>query len=261
MRPNNSRNFAAYAALLRDFGVSEFSLCMGHRTGTPGYLIWNDNSTARHPTAFRDVKLTQSTHWLAQLENVRVGNYSINCSQGCGAIVDSGTSLLAAPVEVLKEMENIVDNLDTSCSNLHELPDLRFTLGGVELSLPPSSYVGTVYGDVPANISSNFRRKANNSCQATLMTVSTSSPLGATWILGLPFFRKYYCSFRQQGPDRSASLKVAMADNDCQPVSNPVSKFSHGKAQRELLALRVNAARLRLPSWAALSSSGERSEI
>merc|ERR1740138_816877 len=72
------------------------------------------------------------------------GIVSLGCKDGCGAVVDTGTSLIAAPPDVIARVEQEMLKLDEDCSNLGELPDLVFNLGGREFSLPPDAYIGRV---------------------------------------------------------------------------------------------------------------------
>merc|ERR1719321_1805557 len=67
----------------------------------------------------------------------------------CAAIVDSGTSLIAAPGAALMQLSEMVGPINEDCSNLKELPTLHFTLGdGRSFTLPPGAYVMRINGAV-----------------------------------------------------------------------------------------------------------------
>ena len=81
------------------------------------------------------VEVVGQVHW-----GVKMGHFGISgdpsntnvCKGGCGAIVDSGTSLIAAPKEVLMQMDGFLSQVRSDCSNVDQLPNLEFTLGSGE---------------------------------------------------------------------------------------------------------------------------------
>ncbi|CAK9009715.1 unnamed protein product [Durusdinium trenchii] len=108
------------------------------------------------------------------------------CQHGCAAIVDSGTSLIAAPASALMELGHLIGQIkeDCDCSNLHELPNLRFNLDGQELELPPQAYVMRVVG---ASVEADsiwdllfFKPKIRkvDSCMPAFMEMDMNTQLG-----------------------------------------------------------------------------------
>ena len=53
------------------------------------------------------------------------------------AIVDSGTSLVALPKEMLSQIEGHIGHINNDCSNVDELPTVRFHAGEHIFELPP----------------------------------------------------------------------------------------------------------------------------
>merc|ERR1719203_1621642 len=105
---------------------------------------------------------------MVKMTDVSLGNKRIACSGGCGAVIDSGTSLIAAPFEPYSELSNSIEDILTDCSNIGGLPELHFRLDGVPFSLPPDAYIGNVHGKTRKDVAGHFRKpnSENRSCQA-----------------------------------------------------------------------------------------------
>ncbi|CAK0863387.1 unnamed protein product [Prorocentrum cordatum] len=190
-----------------------------------------------------------------------VTDTKLGCSDemGCSALVDSGTSLLAVPKEVLSKIQNLMTELDADCSRLHELPNLVFEMGGGLLSLPPDSYMAEVKGAPPKNLASlnlmrlgpEFQTSVNSTllreeeeapkCKVLLMESYMESEQGPVWVFGMPFFRKYYTTF-EVGEDRSSrALHISEANDDCFPTERASLARSRPHAGRVVDIRRVHA--------------------
>jgi len=243
--------------MLDNFDIRTFSMCLGKTTGSDGYITWQDTTHEVHPHLFTRVQILGKHTWSVALANVRLeggshrGDTSLGCSGGCSALMDSGTSLLAVPSSIMDVFEKTIQNLHTDCSNLHELPDLVFELGGQKFYLPSDAYVGEVAGSVPQYLQSFVRlRKLNVShngssdvamCHILLMESFSESAHGPLWILGMPFFRRYYTSFHVGRDHEDRALYIAHAGHDCQPV--PEDQAERGPVRR-----RIDPAKLHVPS-------------
>eukprot|EP00747_Dinoflagellata_sp_TGD_P162649 gnl/TRDRNA2_/TRDRNA2_180479_c0_seq1.p1 gnl/TRDRNA2_/TRDRNA2_180479_c0~~gnl/TRDRNA2_/TRDRNA2_180479_c0_seq1.p1 ORF type:complete len:549 (-),score=110.61 gnl/TRDRNA2_/TRDRNA2_180479_c0_seq1:70-1716(-) len=260
----------AKKSLSQNLGINTFSVCIGKQPKSPGYFIWNDANPENQPFVFTHIPVVGKIHWGVDLRYVRLGHQTwtatphdsqLGCggsgeTGGCGAVVDSGTSLIAAPTEVIRQVEIAMQSLKADCSNLDALPDLVFNLGGSEFSLPPDSYIGEVEGYYANNPSKKVK-----ACQPLLMPMDTPTHIGPMWILGLPFFRKYYITFvsiPDHGTPPSANNPVPMkrhlyaaeASLDCRPQSQiSVLQLPSAQSSRSNLR-RVDRADLHLPEWA-----------
>jgi len=270
--------------LAQSLGVQSFSICFGPARGDPGYLVWNDLQPI-DARVFTRIPVMGSIHWSVELTDVRIGPGGVLGSRGvidvgcssssagasssrgpCGAVLDTGTSLIAAPKEAIHFVRKALEALNGDCSQIHKLPDLRFKLGGYEYSLPPSSYVGQVIGDIPPALGQfvNFHAPTNNpngdiECQPLLMSIDASTQLGPMWILGLPFFRKYYTTFRTKPSSNLTGNEIltAEADHHCMPSRGPALLES----PRPQEIFRINASLLRVPHWVRTRGSRPASSL
>jgi hypothetical protein len=241
---------------MRKLGVDRYSVCLGRTPLSPGVLIWNDALPERMPRAFTKVSTVEGGFWLTSLTDVRFGSTPVACLKpgSCGAILDSGTSLISTPEDAFDTISELVERLSVDCDNIAELPELHFKLDGIDHSLPPDSYIGRVRGNSPDGVKSHFRSSgsATPSCQSTLMQIRMDSAAGAVWVLGMPFFRRYYSAFVQATQDSPASIYTALAGPDCQPVqgiSQALQRGTHSTQQKRVEARIVDASQVRMPSW------------
>jgi len=214
--------------MLTNFGVTMFSVCLESKPGSPGYFIWGDDSATKMPKAFKRIPVLGRHTWTVSMKNVRLTPRSvsakepigISCELGCGAIVDSGTSLLMVPASVVAKLEDALYNLEADCTNMKDLPDIAFNLGGHTFSLPPDAYLAEVES-VPASMAAFARIRTltpkYGDCQLSVMESYSTTDWGPLWILGMPFFRKYYTTFHVGRNHDDRALLVAPASADCYP--------------------------------------------
>uniref|UniRef100_A0A8C0GQ09 Gastricsin n=1 Tax=Chelonoidis abingdonii TaxID=106734 RepID=A0A8C0GQ09_CHEAB len=122
------------------------------------------------------------------------------CSQGCRAIVDTGTSLLTIPQELTNSFlqdvgaqENEYGEYVVDCSSVQSLPTISFTINGVSFPLRPSAYILNNNGYCSVGVEPTYLPFKNG-----------QSP----WILGDVFLRQYY-SFYDMGNNRICFVAVA----------------------------------------------------
>jgi len=125
--------------------------------------------------------------WTIQMDSLKVGGKgTVACKGGCKAIVDSGTSFIAAPS---KDAANIADALGAYYNyfkSLYEIdcyskrPNMTFVLSGREYQLNFDQYI---YND------------PNGYCYLQLLAVDESSENPPLWILGDTFMGPFYTVF------------------------------------------------------------------
>lgn len=275
---NEAEKAAALTARKLSFtetlGVHDFSICLGRDVGSSGFFIWNDDSRSKSARLFSTIPVIGEVHWGVEMKGAalqgdkRNGSVPLGCSPTCGAVVDSGTSLIAAPTKVLASVDAMLAALDRDCSRIGEMPDLVFTLGGHEFRLPPQAYIGEVtadrvIGDLPLPVKSMMGGLlphasavlSGNVCMSLLMPMDKQTQFGPMWILGVPFFREFYTTFSLKGglpgqPTRK-TLYVAPATKDCHPGTRAALLGTRSSA-RQRVARKVPLSHLAealTPRW------------
>uniref|UniRef100_A0A8C9SE96 Progastricsin n=1 Tax=Scleropages formosus TaxID=113540 RepID=A0A8C9SE96_SCLFO len=119
--------------------------------------------------------VTAETYWQIAINGFQINNQATGwCSQGCQAIVDTGTSQLTCPQQYLGYLMQSIGAQADQYGGVSNLPTLSFTIGGVNLPLPPSAYISMV---------------SSVAISSTYLPSQNGQPL---WILGDVFLRQYY---------------------------------------------------------------------
>jgi len=171
--------------------------------------------------------VTEPGYWQIKVDSVVVGGQTMDpCSgdRGCQVAVDTGTSLLAGPSDVV---ESLVERLHVAmdCSNKLNLPDLTFVVGNVSLALSPDDYVSQTAG----------------SCSLGLMAMDIPPPKGPLYIFGDPFLRKYYTVYDLEGPRVGLALANHNAIVDKPSAGNQEVDTRHGDVRKPFLRKRTSA--------------------
>ncbi|XP_008562873.1 PREDICTED: gastricsin-like, partial [Galeopterus variegatus] len=96
--------------------------------------------------------VTQELYWQIAIEEFLIGDEASGwCSEGCQAIVDTGTSLLTVPQQYMNALlhatgaqEEEYGEFLVNCNNIQNLPTFTFIINGVQFPLPPSAYILSV---------------------------------------------------------------------------------------------------------------------
>lgn len=243
--------------LLMSLGVDEFSVCLQKPVGSNGFLTWGPEQTNLQKSDYATAEVIGKHHWAAKMENVtflksatEAHLASMPCGNGqpCVAIVDSGTSLIAAPAAALMALSEQIEPIADDCSNLDSLPTLRFHVGGQLLELPPQAYVMRIKG---ATLEADsvwdilfFKPKVRkiDMCMPAFMQLDMTSQHGPVWILGMPFFRYYHTTFDRQAKE----LRFAPSGPNCMPTPYSATNFAVLEDDDETALLTVGKKRKRL---------------
>ncbi|XP_040276550.1 pepsin A-like [Bufo bufo] len=131
------------------------------------------------------VPVTHERFWQITINSVTLNGQVLACADGCQAIVDTGTSVIAGHPEAIRRIQeaigakaDIYGLYHVTCDHVSSLPDMTITINGMTYSVPAAAYINQFSG----SCSSGFQ--------------NTSGP----WILGDIFIREYFVAF-----DRSSN--------------------------------------------------------
>jgi pepsin A len=126
--------------------------------------------------------VTVPGYWQVAMDDITLENKNLGlCAGKCQVAVDTGTSLLAGPSDVVATLVEKLQVAD-DCSNLESLPDLGFIVGDHILNLKAEDYVAS----------------HSTGCSLGLMSLDIPPPKGPLFIFGDPFLRKYYTVYDRQ---------------------------------------------------------------
>merc|ERR1719277_642942 len=93
------------------------------------------------PLQWNKVLHPEHGHWLIEVKSVRIGNFTLPyCREGCKAVVDTGTSLLAVPPTVFPEIFELL-KYETDFSHCQgDGPLLHIDLESTTITLGPRDY-------------------------------------------------------------------------------------------------------------------------
>ncbi|XP_030329284.1 cathepsin E [Strigops habroptila] len=154
-----------------------------------GELLFGGFDPSRFTGTLNWVPVTQQGYWQIQLDNVQLGGTVTFCTNGCQAIVDTGTSLITGPSKDIKELQSSIGatpvdgEYAVECSSLSVMPDVTFTINGLPYTLSAQAYTLMEYSDGMAFCTSGFQG------------MDIPPPAGPLWVLGDVFIRQFYSVF------------------------------------------------------------------
>jgi len=140
------------------------SFYYSHNEQYDGEVIFGNTNSDRYYDRILYYPLIEEYYWTIKMEDVRLNGRSVGlCKNGCLAVVDTGTTLISAPTEDLKNLlKNI--SINTDCTGIEKGPILSFVFNGKEYDLNPEEYV------------SRNNENGENICRAMLMPLDVPEP-------------------------------------------------------------------------------------
>jgi saccharopepsin len=161
----------------------KFSIFVSKHMGKPGAVVLGGVNPKLYTGDIFTHKGHSSAYWMVQMGHMRLGN-KIVPTNGAMGIVDSGTSLLVGPPEIIQPILPHV-RVNSDCSNMHELQTLEINMMTVDgksvtYRLTPEDYV--------------MKRMDRCKTGIAIMKIKLKMPHPII-ILGDTFLRKYYSVF------------------------------------------------------------------
>lgn len=158
-----------FSVYLTDAGGSEISFGGYKQSQAASEVFW--------------VPVSRQSYWQIGIDDVTFNNARTGLCEKCQVAVDTGTSLLAGPSEVVQALGSRLDVRD-DCSNFEKLPFLGFSIGDTVLNLKPDDYIDN----------------SGQSCSVSMMTLDVPPPKGPLFIFGDPFLRRFLTVYDRDGP-------------------------------------------------------------
>jgi hypothetical protein len=164
--------------------AGEFSFYLGKEDGAKGELLMGGTDPNYYTGDITYVPLKAATYWEIQLDGFQFGANQYVPTGGQSAIVDSGTSILTGPSDVVKQIAESIggkmlvpNEYMVDCKG--DFPNMDFSINGATYTLTPADYL------IPDG----------EMCLFGMMGLDVPRPSGPLWILGDVFMRKYYTVF------------------------------------------------------------------
>ncbi|KAI5933060.1 pepsin A [Manis javanica] len=132
------------------------------------------------------VPLSAEGYWQITVDSITMDGEIIACSESCQAIVDTGTSLLSGPSNAIANIQSYIGasedsngQMVISCSAMYNLPNIIFTINGIQYPLPASAYI----------------LQNQQGCASGFQGMNLPTASGELWILGDVFIRQYFAVF------------------------------------------------------------------
>jgi len=129
--------------------------------------------------------VTHESYWQVAVKDITFDNSESGlCGiTGCQVAVDTGTSMLAGPPNLVRELQQKIDAKD-DCSNYDSLPNIGFKIGNKVLNLSPEDYMD----------------RDGTGCSFSLMPLDVPPPRGPLFIFGDPFLRRFVTIYDKSVP-------------------------------------------------------------
>merc|ERR1719399_2160105 len=118
-----------------------FSVFFGASDAEESEITFGEYKQDRMASELFWTSVSNPGYWQVEMDDITIKNQRQSlCHGNCQVAVDTGTSLMAGPTEIINALIDKL-NVANDCSNFKGLPDLGFILGEHILNLKPEDYI------------------------------------------------------------------------------------------------------------------------
>nr|XP_021532391.1 pepsin F-like [Aotus nancymaae] len=163
-----------------------FAFCLSSKEEKGSVLMLGRVDPSYYTRNLNWVPVSKLLYWQIAMDSVAMNGKVVACDGNCQAIVHAGTSLLIDPPNSIRGIRKKINAQHfgsehiIECDAIHTLPDLVFTINGVNYPVPASAYI---------------QQAALRGCWSSSEEYVNKSHSTNTWVLGDVFLRLYFSVF------------------------------------------------------------------